>query len=775
MDLLVVESPGKVKKLQAIVDRLYGAGAFAVAATVGHFRGLPKMAGQAFGDVVDLATFRERYVVQKPDILTRLAALVRRTRFVYLATDADREGEAIAWHLVQELKLEPARTRRVLFTEINERALREAIDRAGGIDGHLVDAQRARQVLDYLMGLELSRRLWRFGARSAGRVQSAAVRIVVDRDAAIRAFTPHPYVTLHAHYHGFDAVLAGTPRDGVDAVDAVDGIDAADEAHEPADANEAKRDSSQRRLVARRFLDRREAAAVAAVARVSRHEVETLETRPLTRRPPAPFTTATLQAAAAVELAFEANKTAQLAQRLFEQGLITYVRTDSTALAAEAVADIRAVLRQRFPHLLPPQPQVYADKRGATANSVQGAHEAIRPVDMNTRLLRSAVDAAADTAVDADADARELYELIWWRTLTCQASNARFDQTTLTIRVDGIENDRFIAVRRATVAPGFLALTRSVAGAGAASHGAPWAPTAAWGRRPAPHTRLQVDRIEERGGTTRPPPRFTEATLTLHLQTRGIGRPATYAPTLTTIVDRGYVRRADGKLEATAHGVMADTLLRAGFDVLTRAEFTASCERSLDAIADGTLGRVAFLQRFHGDFSALLQAAGPQLEAFAAAHPALDRQAAVIHAHSCRQCGAQRLLRGGRNGRVAVCSNDACGSTELVEAAVLSRSCCHRDPTHGKMARIAFYDGGKAASLFKCLTCGYTTKTQRPPPPCPLCRSPMRTLDGPRGPFWGCSAFRTGGCRGSAPKAPRSGAAPRHRAQKRRGSEERSA
>lgn len=728
MHLFVVESPGKVSKLQTILDGLYGRGSFVVAATVGHFRGLPDMDGQSFGDVVDVNTFEERHVVHKTDVRTRLVGLAKRVDTVVLATDADREGEAIAWHVAQELRIDPKRARRVRFTEITAGAVKSALDAATGIDLALVDAQRSRQVLDYELGLELSRRLWRFGARSAGRVQSAAVRILVDRENAIQAFKAVAYVSVQATYvEGFEAVLK-TPR----AQTAVDGVEDAD-VDDDVDVDDAARsDEKAKAMTVRRFLDAREAKAAADVARTRAHAVEDVRRISQTRRPRPPFNTATLQAAAAAELGFDAKKTARVAQALFEKGLITYIRTDSTALAEEALAEIRSELQRRFPLLLPSQPQRYADKKGA-----QGAHEAIRPVHMQN------AEAAA-----LEGDELALYEAIWWRTLSCQASNASIDKTTVIVAVDGLGEDRFVAEAAVVVKPGFLAIeaARPIGKRGAAP---------AFEALGLPHAlvrgaALKVRNIDEKGGTTKPPKRFTEASLTTYLKKRGIGRPATYATTLSTIVERGYVERTKGmQLRPTEHGCMADTLLRASFDSLTREEFTASCERNFDAIAEGKVARVAFLKKFHEGFSRLLLDSKAKLDAFGSAHAHLDREAIVVDTAKCPKCGGERHMRNSKNGRIAVCQ--VCKDVQLKEPKVLSKCACHRDAAHGKMARVSYEKNGKPAHFFKCLTCSYSSPTEAPPPPCPLCAAPMRQLEGKSGAFWGCSAYKETGCRGSAP------------------------
>lgn len=751
MNLLVVESPNKVKKIQGYLDDLQP-GVWRVVATVGHWRGLPPMDGISFSEAVDPATWTERFAVHKDDVARNLGAAIKQAESVFLATDPDREGEAIAWHLVDHFRLRGAK--RVMFTEITKPALSKALSQAGALDLKLVEAQRARQVLDYEYGLEVSRRLWRFGCKSAGRVQSAALRILVDRENAIRGFKPEDFWTVHGDYSGFSAAVATFEKLSTEEIDD-EGIDAGD-------ANVATR------LRPKRFTTKAEADALAHQGGRVAHVVESVESKPTTRRPPAPFTTSTLQATASSRLHFDPDKTARVAQSLFEAGLITYIRTDSTALSDEAVAELRDHLAKHHPDLLPREPQRYADKAGA-----QGAHEAIRPVHVMSA-----------EAVKLTGDEKALYELILSRTIACQAASATIERTVVVIAPEG-QPWRLQAQGTVITFPGFLALDTVPDG------------TESEVRLPALKAgeRLVLKAMRVEGGRTKPPPRFTPASLIRYLERVRIGRPSTYASILTTLVARDYAKKQKAHLVPSEHGELADRLTRVSFDVLTQEAFTATTEKSLDKIAEGALARPAFLTQFHAGLSRMLDAAGGHLADYAKRHPELDRDAAVPHETPCAACGATRVRRKGKFGTYAQCTSEACGKRESLEPlkevadpcpdcgsgvveqpyvkdgkrAVFYRceSCawrssfkppkvtkwpCHVDPAHGVMVEVTYEKEGKKRSFFLCPTCKQKAWTGPKPPPCPLCATPgMRLLDGPKGAFWGCSKFRETGCKGVAP------------------------
>lgn len=623
--LLIVESPNKVKKLQAMLDEGFGAGSWRVVATVGHWRGLPAMNGQKFTDVVDSESWVERFEVQKRDVAARLRAAIADAGDVYLATDPDREGEAIAWHVIEAFTL--SRAKRALLHELTRPALMKGINEAGVLDQHLAAAQRARQVLDYAIGMEVSRRLWPFGVKSAGRVQSAALRIVVTREESIEAFKPSDYWTVSATYaEGFTAVVGGLE------------VPSEDEADESGDNERAPS------LKPKRFASALEAKMIVEEGRAARHVVERIVRKQRTRRPPPPFTTASLQAEAAAQLSWDAERTARVAQSLFEQGLVTYVRTDSVALSQDAIDDIRGFLASHHPALLPEKPQRFSDKSGA-----QGAHEAIRPTRM----------ANADAA-RLSGDEASLYRLIWLRALMCQAKSAELAVTTMTIR-PGAAAWRLLAVGTTIIERGFLALDKAVEVRAAAEDALPSVRDGAT---------LSLTRIEEKRASTKAPARFTQASLIRYLERKGIGRPSTYAAIMKTLLGRGYVERAGKYLAPAKTGRLADRLTRGCLNAVTDEGFTAKTEARLDAIAAGDLSRPAFLTEFYGQLVEQLKDADAYLAFFAKSHPELVPDSSLP---SCPACDAPMRSRTSARGPFYGCSRFPSCTTTL-PTAEMSRS-----------------------------------------------------------------------------------------------------
>jgi DNA topoisomerase IA/ssDNA-binding Zn-finger/Zn-ribbon topoisomerase 1 len=400
MLLVVVESPNKVQKIQRYLD-LIEPGRYRVIATVGHWRGLPAMDGQPFEKVVDVNALNgERFVVLKKNVESRLRREISKASGVLLATDPDREGEAIAWHVAEHFSLgDPTR---LTFHEITKAALARAVRERGRLNRGLIEAQRTRAVLDYLLGMELSRRLWRFGAKSAGRVQSCALRIVVTRELAIRAFTATPFWTVEAKY-----------KEGLTA----SVVSLREVAERELDENEES--DREARPTPKRFTALDEAEKLVRAGRDVPHVVESIDVRPVIRRPLPPFTTASLLAAGA-GVGLSPDQVSAAAQRLFESGLVTYIRTDSVALSEEGLANIRDYIGVHHPALLPVEPQIFANKA-----SVQGAHEAIRPTDM-----------ANPEAASLSGTDKVVYDLIWNRALCCQLRSAELERQVVTIRVE---------------------------------------------------------------------------------------------------------------------------------------------------------------------------------------------------------------------------------------------------------------------------------------------------------------------------------------------------
>ena len=499
-NLVIVESAAKART----IEKFLGPG-YVVLASLGHVRDLPE---SKLG--VDVAhNFAPEYVIPKErgDVVGRLKEQAKRAEAVFLATDPDREGEAIAWHLVNALALGRTPVRRIEFHEITRQAIQRALQQPRGIDMHLVDAQQARRVLDRLVGYPLSQLLWKKVRRglSAGRVQSVAVRLVVDREREIQAFVPVEYWTLEAEL----AKLGLPKRTRVGTFKA--------QLVERAGEKIALSTGVQAQTVVEDL-----AGAGYAVSDIRRREQQ--------RHPAAPFTTSTLQQEAARKLNFNPKRTMAVAQQLYEGidlgvgervGLITYMRTDSTNIAESALAEARELIARRFgPELLPPQARVYKTK----SRLAQEAHEAIRP----TEALREPEAVRGRLT----AEQARLYELIWKRFVASQMISAVFDVTTVDVAAQRPGGTRYLfrASGSQLRVPGFLALYME---------GQDDAEPSEEGKQPLPELavgeELELRRLIPEQHFTQPPPRYSEATLVKALEERGIGRPSTYAPTLSLI------------------------------------------------------------------------------------------------------------------------------------------------------------------------------------------------------------------------------------------------
>lgn len=711
--LLIVESPNKVKKLAAYLQEIEP-GAWKVAATVGHFRGLPDMKGQPFEDVVDTASWDENFVVQKKDVARKLGSLVKGAD-VYLAADDDREGEAIAWHVVQEFGARSAK--RVVLTEITKTALTKAINQTREVDHDLVEAQRARAVLDYAFGMLVSRRLWRFGAKSAGRVQSAALRILIDRETAITDFKSVPYWTVSATYaEGFTAKLASFERPSDEELD-----------DEGEDADAAPR------LTPKKLPTAEEATRLVAELNKCKHRVQSVDEKPGTRAPPKPYETSTLYQDASKRLGFKPDKTAKVAQKLFEQGLITYIRTDSVVLADEAVEDIRGVIERKHPDALPDQPPKLKAGKGA-----QAAHEAIRPVKMDN-----------PAAAPLKGDEQDLYALIWLRTLLSQCKPAATLKTVVTVEPVGMKV-RLLASGVAIKEAGWLAVEaayRQKAGP-KAKDAEPSIPLLKEGQP------LDATKIASKAAKTQPPPRFTAASLIAYLKRKQIGRPATLAGIFSVLIERRkYVAERKKKLFPTELGQLADRLTRGSFGTLTQEGFTAATEKSLDKIADGKLRREDFLGKFWARFTSMIEEADAFLDYYAKRHPELDQDAAKVHDKPCPLCGSEVHVLKGKYGAYARCTADSCSHRENLEPLKASKQPCPE--CGGRVVEQPYRKEGKSKKFYRCETCTWRSSSAPPKPhkrPCAECGGQVVEVaykkDGQARSFFKCS-----GCdwKGSTP------------------------
>jgi DNA topoisomerase I len=611
--LVIVESPAKARTIERYLGRGY-----AVRASMGHVRDLPK---STIGIDVD-NNFQPKYMVPRDKLKTikELKDLVQGAREVILATDPDREGEAIAWHLVQATQPEGNAVRRVVFNEITPDAVRSAMENPRDIDMDLVDAQQARRILDRLVGYSISPLLWKKvkSGLSAGRVQSVALRLVVEREREIQEFVPREYWSLEAELarqetsgskrQSFTAALSRIRGDKAELPDAwttdevVKGLDGAE------------------------------------------YVVADVQTKETQRRPAAPFTTSTLQQEASRKLNFAVRRTMQLAQELYEgvdlgsdgtQGLITYMRTDSTNVAASAQSQARNAIARFFgDQFVPERPPVYTRR----AKGAQEAHEAIRPTDPMRH--------PDSVKPFLSAQQFRLYRLIWQRFIASQMRNAIFDSTGVDIDAgppNGEKPYRFRATGSVIKFQGFIAVYRE-------------------GRDDDEQDEIDKDALPELTAGelldllklipeqhfTQPPPRFTEATLVKALEENGIGRPSTYAPTIATLLARNYVMSEQKRLMPTELGFVVSDILVEHFPQIVDIGFTSGMEEELDEIASGERKWVPVIREFYGPFSESVGRAEQTMERVKVRDEPTDEV--------CEQCGSPMVIKLGKFGRFMACS-----------------------------------------------------------------------------------------------------------------------
>jgi DNA topoisomerase I len=585
--LVIVESPTKARKIAPYLGANY-----VVESSRGHIRDLPRGAADVpakykgeswarLGVDVDNA-FEPLYIVtpDKKSTVTELRDALKGVDELYLATDADREGEAIAWHLLQTLKPKVP-VRRMVFHEITEPAIRAAAEHPRDLDQHLVDAQETRRILDRLYGYEVSPVLWKkvMPKLSAGRVQSVATRIIVRRERERMAFVPASYWDLSAV---LDAGEDSTPRTFGARLVGVDGRRVATGRDFGPDGQPKRADSD---LL---IVDEVRAGRLAEALVDARLAVSSVEEKPYTRRPYPPFMTSTLQQEAGRKLRFSAERTMRIAQRLYENGYITYMRTDSTTLSETAITAARAQARELYgDRYLHDSPRQYTRK----VKNAQEAHEAIRPAGESFQT-------PGQVARALDADEFRLYELIWQRTVASQMADAR--GTTMSVKINGVaatgEQCTFAASGRTITFAGFLKAyveTVDEEAGGEADDAERRLPQLTEGQRVIP-TELRPE-----GHTTTAPPRYTEASLVKSLEERGIGRPSTYASIINTIQDRGYVWKRGSALVPSWVAFAVVGLMERHFGCLVDYEFTAAMEDELDSIAAGAQQRTEWLTGFY--------------------------------------------------------------------------------------------------------------------------------------------------------------------------------
>jgi DNA topoisomerase-1 len=567
MKVVVVESPAKAKTINKYLGSDYK-----VVASYGHVRDLPAKDGSVLPDS-DFAMSWEVDGKSEKHVRTIVQAM-RGADGLFLATDPDREGEAISWHVNEVLKtrraLKHLDVKRVVFNEVTKNAVLEAFRRPREIDRELVEAYLARRALDYLVGFTLSPVLWRKlpGSRSAGRVQSVALRLICEREAEIEAFKSREYWTIEVEFRTeagqtFTARLTHLDGKRLDRFD----LD-----------TEAK---------AR--------AAAEAILRAPGFAVAEIDSRQVRRNPFPPFTTSTLQQEASRKLGLSASRTMQIAQRLYEGvdlagetvGLITYMRTDGVAISGEAIVAARRLIGGEFgPRYVPGEPRVYR----SPAKNAQEAHEAIRPTDVDRK--------PEDIAAHLDRDQRRLYELIWKRTVASQMASALLEQVTVDI-TDPTGHLRLRANGSVVIFDGFLALYQEDRDDAAEAEGE-------GGRLPSMRRgeRLARGAVEPKQHFTQPPPRYTEASLVKKLEELGIGRPSTYASILQVLQDRAYVRLEQRRFVPEDRGRLVTAFLTSFFERYVEYGFTADLENQLDDVSDGRTDWKEVLRNFWRDFSA---------------------------------------------------------------------------------------------------------------------------------------------------------------------------
>jgi DNA topoisomerase-1 len=629
--LVIVESPAKARTLNKILGRSYS-----VKASLGHVRDLPRA---SLGVDIDKG-FIPKYVIPaaKKKIVGEIKKAASKASSIYLATDPDREGEAISWHLVQATKLDKddRPVQRVVFHEITKDAVQEAFQSPRSIDMNLVNAQQARRILDRLVGYKLSPLLWRKVQRglSAGRVQSVAVRMIVDREQEIQDFIPQEYWIIEVELASLEEKKASF------------------KARLFALADGTKLDIGSKD----------EADRVIADLEKAKYAVKTVVTKQVARQPAPPFITSTLQQEAWQKLHFTARRTMAIAQQLYEGlplgkegsvGLITYMRTDSTHVAASAISEAREFIGEKYgAKFLPPKPRSFVRK----VKWAQEAHEAIRP----TKIYRQ----PEQLKPFLDLAQLKLYELIWKRMVASQMSATLYDTTNVEIEASNAKKQPQGYLLKASSSvvkfPGFMAV---------------YSESRDEDERSESFVSLPKLRIGDKLiylGTfpaqcfTQPPPRYTEATLIKALEQKGIGRPSTYAPILSTIQERDYVNKADGKFHPTELGITVNKILTAHFPKIVDPGFTAQMEEQLDEIAQGKYAWSAALQEFYPPFQDMLDKAWINLEKVSMTQ---------VSEETCPNCSRPMVIKVGRFGKFLACSGYPDCKTTMSYAVKTGVSC----------------------------------------------------------------------------------------------------
>ncbi len=720
-NLVIVESPAKAKTINKFIGSDY-----IVKASVGHVRDLPK---SELG--VDEETFEPTYEVLegKEKVVSELRAAAKKATTVFIASDPDREGEAIGWHVMKLLGGDATKVRRILFHEITKNAVRKAIDQPGEIDMNKVNAQQARRVLDRLVGYKLSPLLWDKVRRglSAGRVQSVALKMIVDREESIKAFVPEEYWSFAAK------LAAGVPPQFIAKLSKIDG--------KKADVdNEAQARTIETALKSGTF-------AVEAIARKEKKQTAA-----------APFITSTLQRTAYNRFKYPVKRTMQIAQKLYEGkelgafghvGLITYMRTDSVRISDDAITEVRQYIGTKYgADILPEKPNVYRVKKAAQA---QEAHEAVRPTS-----LEHEPDAIKDHLTREEYN---LYKLIWDRFVASQMKPALFDVTDVDIR-NGAYTLR--ASGEVQKFAGFLAVFQDASVDGADDDDEKPENSKAL---PAMNEGevLSLINLDTKQNFTQPPARYTEATLVKALEENGIGRPSTYGSIMTTIQTRDYTYKDDGKFFPTQLGMLVTKLLKASFGDIIDEGYTAELEGKLDEIEEGKVEWHEAMKDFSLKFNKDLARAGKEMIEV--------KRTGVETDEICEKCGSPMAIKFGRFGEFLACSNyPECKNTKETARGDAAETPDGEAIVCDKCGKPMQLKRSRFGQFYACT--GYpdckNTKDPRllkanipnePQPPCENCGKEMVLKSGRYGPFYSCSGYpecktirKIGGGKGTPPK-----------------------
>ncbi|QCR36198.1 type I DNA topoisomerase [Nissabacter sp. SGAir0207] len=629
--LVIVESPAKAKTINKYLGNDY-----VVKSSVGHIRDLPT-SGSAAKKNAESSEEKAKKKVKKDEkaalvnrmgvdpyhgwqaqyeilpgkekVVSELKSLAENADHIYLATDLDREGEAIAWHLREVIGGDDKRFSRVVFNEITKNAIQQAFNQPGELNIDRVNAQQARRFMDRVVGYMVSPLLWKKIARglSAGRVQSVAVRLVVEREREIKAFVPEEYWELHAQLNNADAQLM------------MEVTHLHDKPFKP--------------------VNREQTHAAVALLEKARYTVRDREDKPTSSRPSAPFITSTLQQAASTRLSFGVKRTMMMAQRLYEAGHITYMRTDSTNLSKDAVEMVRGYIGSEFgDQYLPKEANTYSSKENS-----QEAHEAIRPSDVQVQ---------AEQLKDMEADAQKLYQLIWRQFVACQMTPAKYDSTTLTVQAGDYQLRARGRILR------FDGWTRVMPALRKGDEDRTL-PNVAIG------TELTLQQLLPSQHFTKPPARFSEASLVKELEKRGIGRPSTYASIISTIQDRGYVRVENRRFYAEKMGEIVTDRLEENFRELMNYDFTARMEDDLDQVANNQAEWKAVLDGFFEDFSHQLEQAERD-----PTEGGMRPNQMVLTDIDCPTCGRKMGIRTASTGVFLGCSGYALSPKERCKTTI---------------------------------------------------------------------------------------------------------